>query len=214
MAPMLRFGDLSISAFLDALASPEPTPGGGTAAAVAGSIGVALLMMVAGLPKTRGNTDAERQHLTEARAALTSVRERLVALADKDADAYDSVVQAYRLPRASDDEKAARKRAIADGLRAATDTPLETLRAIAEAAPHARVVAQFGNPSAASDVRVALELLEAAGAGAAANVEANLGGLHDDVYRKTAASTVVDGSNLLTEQVAAARAALNAPLVH
>ena len=46
MAPMLRFGDLSISAFLDALASPEPTPGGGTAAAVAGSIGVALLMMV------------------------------------------------------------------------------------------------------------------------------------------------------------------------
>jgi formiminotetrahydrofolate cyclodeaminase len=211
---MPRFGDLSISAFLDALASPEPTPGGGTAAAVAGSIGAALLMMVAGLPKTRGNTDTERVQLTEARAALTSVRERLLALADKDADAYDSVVQAYRLPRTSDDEKAARKRAIAEGLRAATDTPLETLRAIAEAAPHARIVAQYGNPSAASDVRVALELLEAAGAGAAANVEANLGGLHDDIYRKTAASTVVDGSNLLTEQIAAARAALNAPLVH
>jgi formiminotetrahydrofolate cyclodeaminase len=211
---MPRFGDDSISAFLDALASPEPTPGGGTAAAVAGSIGVALLMMVAGLPKTRGNTETERVHLTEARAALAILRDRLLALADQDADAYDSVVKAYRLSRTSEEEKAERKRAIAAGLRAATDTPLETLRAIAEAAPHARIVAQHGNPSAASDVRVALELLEAAGAGAAANVEANLGGLHDDIYRKTAASTVVDGSNLLTEHVAAARAALNAPLVH
>jgi formiminotetrahydrofolate cyclodeaminase len=205
---MRRFGDYAISAFLDALTSPEPTPGGGTAAAVAGSMGVALLMMVAGLPRTRGNTDAERIRLNEARAALTSVRDRLLVLADQDAAAYDRVVAAYRLPKASDEEKAARKRAVADGLRAATDAPLETLRAVAEAAPHAQVVAQHGNPSAASDVRVALELLEAAAAGAAANVEANLGGLHDDAYRKMAAAKVVDGSNLLTEQIAAARASL------
>jgi methenyltetrahydrofolate cyclohydrolase len=211
---MPRFGDKTISAFLDALASPEPTPGGGTAAAIVGSVATALLMMVAGLPKTRGNTEPERTQLADARAALATVRDRLLLLADQDADAYDSVVRAYRLPRTTDEEKVARKQAIADGLRAATDTPLDTLGAIAEVAPHARIVAQFGNPSAASDVRVALELLEAAGAGAAANVEANLGGLHDDVYRKRAASAVVDGSNLLTEQIAAARAALNAPLVH
>jgi formiminotetrahydrofolate cyclodeaminase len=205
---MPRFADFSVSAFLDALASPEPTPGGGTAAAAAGSIGAALLMMVAGLQKTRGNTDAERVRLNEARAALTSVRDRLLALADEDAKAYDRVVAAYRLPKASDQEKETRRRAIADGLRAATDAPLETLRAVAEAAPHAHVVAQYGNPAAASDVRVALELLAAAGAGAAANVEANLHGLNDDAYRKAAASRVVDESNQLTEHIATARAAL------
>ena len=184
----MRFADHSISAFVDALASPEPTPGGGTAAAVAGSIAAALLMMVAGLPKTRGNTDAERVQLTEARAALKSVRDRLLVLADDDTAAYNRVVAAYRLPKGSDAEKAARKQAIADGMHAATETPLETLRTAAEGAAHARVIAQFGNPSAASDVRVALELLEAAAAGAAANVETNLGGLQDDAYRKTAAS--------------------------
>src|SRR5262245_2857204 len=148
---MPRFADHSISAFLDALASPEPTPGGGTAAAVAGSVGVALLMMVAGLSKTRGNNDTERSRLSEARAALTSVRHRLLVLADEDADAYNRVVTAYRLPKASDQEKAARKQAIAEGMKAATETPLNTLRVVAEAGPHAHVVAQFGNPSAASD---------------------------------------------------------------
>ena len=211
---MPRIADQSISAFLADLASAEPTPGGGTAAAVAGSIAVALLMMVAGLPKTRGNTDTERVQLTEARAALTSIRDRLLTLADQDADAYNRVVTAYRLPKTSDDEKAARKQAIAEGMRAATETPLDTLRTGAEAAAHARVVAQYGNPSAASDVRVALELLEAAATGAGANIEANLGGLNDDAFRKTAASAVIDLSNQITEQIAAARAALNAPLVH
>jgi glutamate formiminotransferase/formiminotetrahydrofolate cyclodeaminase len=209
---MARFADFSISAFLDALASPEPTPGGGTAAGVAGSIATALLMMVAGLPKTRGNTESERVQLSEARAALASVRERLLVLADEDTLAYNRVVIAYRLPKASDEEKAARKRAIAEGMRAATETPLETLRTAGEAARHARTVAQYGNPSAASDVRVALELLEAAAAGAAANVETNLSGLSDDAYRKTAASAVIDVSNHLTEQIAAARAVLNAPI--
>src|SRR5262245_13061883 len=121
---MLRFADHTISAFVDALASPQPTPGGGTAAAVAGSMAAALLMMVAGLPKTRGNTDAERVQLTETRAALSSVRDRLLALADEDTEAYNRVVAAYRLPKSSDAEKAARRQAIADGMRAATETPL------------------------------------------------------------------------------------------
>jgi formiminotetrahydrofolate cyclodeaminase len=205
---MPRFADLSISAFVEALASPDPTPGGGTASAVAAGIGTALLMMVAGLPKTRTNIDAERARLGEARAALTSIRDRLLVLADQDTEAYNSVVAAFRLPKSTDAEKAARKQAIAAGMRAATDIPLKTLRTAAEACAHGKAVAQYGNPSASSDVRVALELLEASGAGAAANVEVNLTSLDDEAFRKSAASSMIELGNQITEAVAVARAAL------
>src|SRR5687768_13991399 len=106
---MPRFADLSVTAFLDALASPDPTPGGGTAAAVAGAMGVSLLMMVAGLAKSRMNTDAERVTLGEARAALVSVRERVLALADTDTEQFNQVMSAYRMAKSTDEEKTARK---------------------------------------------------------------------------------------------------------
>ena len=205
---MPRFAEQTISAFTDALASAEPTPGGGTASAVAGAMGVALLMMVAGLNKTRGNNDQERAALQESRAALTSVRDRLLVLADTDTDAYNSLVAAFRLPKASDAEKATRKQAVQQGTRAATDAPLEILRTVVEGIARARSVAQFGNPAASSDVRVAIELLEAAASGAAANVEVNLTALDDEAFKKSAASTMIELSNTLTEHAAAARAAL------
>jgi formiminotetrahydrofolate cyclodeaminase len=203
-----RFADQTVSAFLEALAAPEPTPGGGTASAIAGAMGTALLMMVAGLPRTRANTDAERATLEEARAALAAVRNRLAELADVDADAFAAVMSAYRLPKATDEEKATRRQAVQRALGDATESPLNVLRATAEAARGARLVAALGNRSAVSDVRVALELLEAAAAGAAANVEINLVSLDDQSYRKATAGTVLDLTNQLTEDTAAARAAL------
>jgi formiminotetrahydrofolate cyclodeaminase len=205
---MARFADLTVAAFNDVLASPEPTPGGGSASAVAGAMGVSLLMMVAGLQKTRGNNDQERASLSEARATLTGVRDRLLTLADVDADAYNKVLTAYRLPKSSDEEKAARKRAVQQGTRAATEAPLEILRTVVEASKCAKRIAQFGNPAAASDLRVGIELLEAAASGASANVEINLAGLEDDTFRKSTASTMIELSNKLTECTAAARAAL------
>jgi glutamate formiminotransferase/formiminotetrahydrofolate cyclodeaminase len=208
---MPRFADLTVSAFLDALGSSEPTPGGGTAAAVAGAMGTALLMMVAGLPRTRTNVDADKIALSEARAALASIRDRILALADTDSDAYGKVMDAFRLPKASEDDKSARKQAIQAATRGATDAPLETLRTVAEAMTLARVVAERGNPSAASDVRVALELLEAASAGATANVEVNLSSMTDEAYRMATASAVVELTNRITEDAAAARGALQAP---
>jgi formiminotetrahydrofolate cyclodeaminase len=171
-------------------------------------MGVSLLMMVAGLHKTRGNSDQERATLSEARASLTSVRDRLLTLADTDSDAYDQVVAAFRLPKSTDAEQTARQQAIQQGTRAATEAPLEILRTLVEAIAFARHVAQFGNPAASSDVRVAIELLEAAASGAGANVEVNLTSLEDDAYRKSTASTMIELSNVLTEHAAAARAAL------
>jgi formiminotetrahydrofolate cyclodeaminase len=205
---MPRFADMPVSSFLDALASAEPTPGGGTAAAIAGGIGVSLLMMVSGLTRTKTNADNEQAALREVRQGLAPCRDRIVALADVDTDAFNQVMAAYRLPKATDPEKTARKQAIQAALRAASDAPLDTLRATAEGMAHARVVAAHGNPSAASDIRVAIELLEAAGAGAAANVEVNIVSIEDVAYRTSAAEDVMRLTNQLVEDAAAARAAL------
>jgi methenyltetrahydrofolate cyclohydrolase len=196
---MSRFVDQPVSAFLEALASPEPTPGGGTAAAIAGAMGAALLMMVAGLTKSRTGSEEERVALAEARASLTSVRERLGALADADTEAFNQVMAAYRLPKASDAEKAARKDAIQQALKAATTTPLDTLRAASEGVRLGTVVKTHGNPSAASDVDVGIGLLRAAAEGAAANVSINLESIQDDEFKKATTDSVAQCRAAFTE---------------
>jgi glutamate formiminotransferase/formiminotetrahydrofolate cyclodeaminase len=166
--------------------------------------------MVAGLAKTRHRTDDEARAMAQAKASLLGIRERLVTLADVDTDAFNRVMAAYRLPKATDEEKALRQQAVQQALREATEAPLETLKATAEAMAQARTVAAHGNRSAASDVRVAVELLEAAAASAAANVETNLPGLSDEAYRKLTANNAVEIANRVTEDAASARAALAA----
>ena len=183
---MTRFADLTVAQLLAALASPDPTPGGGTAAAIAGAMGTSLLAMVAGLAKSKNNLDHEKASLAAAKAALEPVSSRLMELADADTGAFDDVMAAYRRPKTTDEEKAARTVAIQAALRRATDVPLETLRACAEALTHARPVTDYGNPSATSDVGVAIGLLKAAAEGAAANVRINLAGLKDEAYKAAA----------------------------
>jgi formiminotetrahydrofolate cyclodeaminase len=191
---MKRFADMTVSQLLAALASPDPTPGGGTAAAIAGAMGTSLLVMVAGLAKSKNNTDDEKAALAAARKAIEPITARLLDLADADAASFDAVMAAYRLPKATDEEKTARTRAIQAALRGATEIPLQTLRACANALEHGRAVAEHGNRSAESDVGVAIGLLSAAASGAAANVRSNLGGLKDEAFK---AATEAETARLL-----------------
>lgn len=185
--------DLTGRQLIEAFSAPDPTPGGGSAAAFAGSLGASLLMMVASLPKTRVGTPESASALAGAAATLLPLRDRLTALVDEDARAYDAVVGAYRLPKATDGEKGMRQAAIQDALRRATDAPLDVMRAADAAAGHAVTVARHGNPSAASDVGVALELLHAAVAGAALNVGINVTQVRDVEY--------VAGATALVRQI-------------
>jgi formiminotetrahydrofolate cyclodeaminase len=182
--------DKSVRDLLAAFASSDPTPGGGSAAALAASVGASLLMMVAGLPKTRSNSDEDRAALAAAAALLTGVRERLIEAIDADTAAYDRVVAAYRLAKASDEEKAARTTAIQAALRAATDVPLGVMRLSAQALDAAKAVEAHGNPSASSDVGVAIALLGAGLEGARLNVDVNLGSIRDDAYARAVAEEV------------------------
>lgn len=194
LVPNSHFAEMTVAELLEALASPSPTPGGGTAAAIAAAMGTSLAVMVAGLAKSKNNTDEEKAALSKARAAIEPITARLTRLADEDAASFDAVMAAYRLPKATDADKTARTQAIQAALRGATEVPLETLRACADALVHARVVQDNGNQSADSDVGVAMGLLQAAANGAAANVRTNLQGLKDEAFK---AATEAETARLL-----------------
>ena len=203
----MKFAEMTVGQLLDALGSSEPTPGGGTAAAIAGAMGASLLVMVTGLAKSRNNTDEEKAALGNARAVLQPLSTDLTRLADADSASFNAVMAAYRLPKATDEEKAARSRAIQDALRGATIAPLDTLRACADALAQAQAVAQHGNRAAASDAGVAVALLRAAAAGAHANVRANLESIKDEGFKS---STDAEAARLSSAADADASTAMQA----
>lgn len=178
----MRLSELRFSDLLGAFRSSEPTPGGGSASALSGAIGASLLAMVAGLPKPRVRTPADEQRLADARSRCVAAGDRLAALMDRDSEAYDGVVAAFRLPKTSENEKAARTARIQEALRSATEAPLEVMRVCLDAIHLAETVAGLGNASAASDVEVGLELLGAGLRGAGVNVAINLTSLKDQAY--------------------------------
>jgi formiminotetrahydrofolate cyclodeaminase len=179
---MSELSRLTVAQLLDAFASSQPVPGGGSASALAGAVGASLFIMVAGLPKTRHGTDEEREALNAAAARLRPLRDELASLIDRDSDAYTSVLNAYRLPRSTEAEQAARRDVIDAAMRTATEAPLATMRACERAMREAEAITASGAASAASDVAVGIELLKTAAKGAALNVDTNLALLKDDDY--------------------------------
>jgi formiminotetrahydrofolate cyclodeaminase len=171
-----------LAALLEDFRSTAPTPGGGSAAALAGAVGASLLAMVAGLPKPRAASEAELAELKRIGERSTELARALEGLIDRDAAAYDLVVLAYRMPKGTDDEKAARSNRIQASLKAAIEAPLDVMRSCAEAAALAPRLSALGNPNASSDVQVGAELLRAGIRGARLNVEINLDSVKDKPY--------------------------------
>jgi formiminotetrahydrofolate cyclodeaminase len=186
MTPGRPLSGRTLDDVLDAFASSAPVPGGGSAAALAGALGVALLIMVAGLKRRTGDTG--EGPLADLAGRLQPLREELTGLIDRDADAYASVMSALRLPKADGAQAAARRHALDSAMRSATEAPLETMRLCRRALGEALVVAERCVPSAASDVGVAIELLRAAVHGADLNVETNLPSVGDAAYIASASA--------------------------
>lgn len=138
--------------------------------------------MVARLPKSRAATGEDAGRLKSAAQACASLGGELETLVDRDSDAYDLVMAAYKAPKTTAEEQAARSAAIQAALREAIAAPLAVMRACAAAAGHGAVIATLGSPSASSDVKVAFELLGAGLRGAKENVEINLGSVKDAEY--------------------------------
>ncbi len=184
------FADLTVRSFVERLASSSPVPGGGSASAIAASLGAGLVAMVASLSEGRPRYAEHAELHASAVLRGRELAARLLAIADEDSAAYGAFSAAAKLPRETLDEQAARTRAMRDGARVAADVPLRCLEACLEIVTIAEALAGRSNVNAASDLDVAALLSEAAARGAAANVRINLPSVADDAYAATAGSRV------------------------
>jgi len=169
----------SIQTFLDDLASERPTPGGGGAAAVSGAIGAALVSMVANLTIGKKNYEAVWQDLEAVNAKAEALRAELIRAIDEDVVAFNAVMGAYGLPRATDDEKAKRAAAIQAALKDATLAPLRAVNACFEVIRLSAAAAEKGNLNVISDAGVAVLSANAGLRSAALNVFINAKAIKD-----------------------------------
>jgi glutamate formiminotransferase / formiminotetrahydrofolate cyclodeaminase len=169
----------TVGALLDALASDAPTPGGGTASALTAAIGASLVAMVARLTIGKKGFEEVRDRMGQIAAEADAARTEFESLADQDARAFDAVMHAYRLPKATDQEKQARSDAIQRAMTEAADVPAGVARRGVAILELAREVTDTGNPNTTSDGAAAARILRGAVEGALANVEINLASLKD-----------------------------------
>jgi methenyltetrahydrofolate cyclohydrolase len=180
----------SVAAFLDDLASAAPTPGGGSAAAVVGAMSAALVSMVCNVTLGKKGQEGVESEMKAVLDLSEGLRARLTAMVAADIAAFDGLMAAYRLPKASEAEKGSRGAAIQDNLRAATETPLECARACAEVIALSRRAGQSGYSGVVSDAGVAALSANAALRSAALNVFINVPTLKDRDFAAQATSEI------------------------
>ena len=186
-----RLPEMTVRGMIERLATSDPAPGGGSAAAVAGAMGAALIQMVVELTVGRPMADGHEETLAEIRTAAAAWQSELINLAELDANAYDAVVRARRLPRDSERERHARTVQVDAAVREATRIPLAAAKAASAVLDLAEQIAPIGNRNAISDVGVAGLLAVAALRGTALNVEINLPYLgSDEALRNEAAAEI------------------------
>ncbi len=173
-----------VGQWLDELASKASTPGGGAAAAMNAAVGAALVSMVCNLTIGKPKYAQYEASLTEALGKAEELRQRALGLAADDAEAFDAVVAAYKLPKATDEEKQARTDAIQAALVGAADVPLRTAALAAEVVDVAASILEGANTNVISDVAVAASSAKSALESAVVNVEVNLASMADEQLRK------------------------------
>ena len=167
------------TSFIDELASAAPTPGGGGASAYAGALAAALASMVGNLTVGKKTYADVEDEVRASLARLAALRARLVALVDEDARAFEPLAAAYRLPKATPEEQAAKNAALQQALVGASDVPLAIMRAVADVVDEADYLAHHGSKMARSDAGVAAAFARAASDGASLNIFINAASMDD-----------------------------------
>jgi glutamate formiminotransferase/formiminotetrahydrofolate cyclodeaminase len=174
---------MAVDRFVDEVSSDSPAPGGGSVAALAGSLGAALAAMVANLTVGKKGYEAAWTDLSALAERAQDVKASLVRAIDEDTEAFNGVMAAMRLPKGTPEEQAARARAIDEGYQQAARVPLTTARLCLQAIELAGEAARKGNVNSASDAGVAALVARAGVEGAALNVLINLGSIKDEAFK-------------------------------
>ncbi len=203
-----RLTELTVRELVERLATRDAVPGGGSAAALAGALGAALVRMVVELTLGRAESPSAEQ-VGQIGSAAAMWQSELLNLADLDANAYTAVVEARRLPRGTELESRARDVQVAAAMREATRAPIHTIRAATAVLELAERLAPIGTPHAVTDIGVGAALAATAVRGAALNVRINLPYLADDEQRSEA-SAILEELPAIAERERAVAAVVEA----
>jgi len=190
----MKIIDKSLYEFSEALASDVPAPGGGSAAALAGALGAALLSMVASLTVGRVRYAEFEPFVKEAYNMAEELRLRMLDIIERDIEAFNMVSAVYAMPKDSEAESAIRNAAMQDALKACTLTPFEMMECSLSALELADEMIGKVNMNAASDLGVAVLNLKASAQGAWLNVLVNLEGIRDEIF---SARYIISGSEMM-----------------
>lgn len=196
--------DTPLDRFLEELASKSPTPGGGSAAAIMGGLGAALVAMVCNLTIGKKNYEAVGDDMRRILDEAQALRTRLVDMVSADVEVFEQVMAAYGLPKTTELEKQTRSATLQAALQAATDVPLDCARACAEIIKLSGAVAEHGNKNVLSDAGVAVVAAHAALRSAALNVYVNANAIEDRSFvtpRLEELEGIIEQSGRRTEEI-------------
>lgn len=175
--------DLSLKKFADETASESPAPGGGSVSAYLGVLGASLGAMVANLTAHKKGYEDRLEFFSKYGAQAQSKIKELLFLVDEDTKAFNAIMEAFRLPKTTPEEKSIRKKAIRKANLYAIDIPLKTMETAASCLPLLKAMIENGNPNSISDAGVGALCIQAAVSGAALNVQINAASLEDEVKK-------------------------------
>jgi len=174
--------DMNLTAFADETASESPAPGGGSIAAYVGVLGVSLGTMVANLSAHKRGWDNRWEEFSDWAEKGMNYQKQLLGLVDEDTNAFNKIMDAFGLPKGSEDEKNARKNAIQDATKYATEVPLKVVEIAYKSMEVMKAMADVGNPNSVTDAGVGALCARTAVRGALLNVKINAGGLEDKAF--------------------------------
>jgi len=175
--------DLSLKKFADETASESPAPGGGSVSAYLGALGASLGAMVANLTAHKKGYEDQLEFFSEHGVQAQIKIKELLFLVDEDTKAFNAIMEAFRLPKNTAEEKSIRKKAIRKANVYAIEIPLKTMETAASCLPLLRAMIENGNPNSISDAGVGALCIQAAVCGAALNVQINAASLDDEAKK-------------------------------
>ena len=178
----MKLIDMTVTDFTNLLASDAPAPGGGSTAALEGSLGIALTHMVGSLTLGKPKYAEHEEFIKELITESNRIKEQYISVIDRDTEAFNDISAVFSMPKNTDEEKEARKAAMQKGLKGATKTPFEMMSLALESLKLTEKAIGKTNTSAASDLGVASLSLKAAVQGAWLNILINIGGIKDEAF--------------------------------